>query len=98
MTLFSWLLETENKHLSRDPQLSSVTQNCQIYSMQLDTLKTGFFFKLKEFMDIIIVIIGYWLDMEIYVRILVRCDIFITYAFLQKKLNNIYYIIFINKK
>ena len=34
---------TEYKHLSRDPQLSSVTRNCQIYIMQLDTLKTGIF-------------------------------------------------------
>jgi len=54
ITLLSWLLATENKHLSRDPQLASVTRNCQIYSMQLDTLKTGIF-KLKEFMNFIIV-------------------------------------------
>jgi len=30
------------KHLSRDPQLSSVTRNCQIYSIQLDTLNQQF--------------------------------------------------------
>ena len=39
---------------ARDPQLSSVTRNCQIYSMQLDILNTGFF-KLKEFLNFIIV-------------------------------------------
>jgi len=47
--LLSWHLVTDNKHLSLDPQLSSVNQNCQIYSMQLDAQKTGIF-KLKEFM------------------------------------------------
>jgi len=55
ITLLSWLLVIENKHLSRDPQLSSVTRNCQIYNMQLDTLKTGSF-KLKELINFIIVI------------------------------------------
>jgi len=44
---------TEYKHLSRDPQLSSVTLNGQIYIMQLDTLKTGIF-KSKEFMNCVI--------------------------------------------
>ena len=34
--------------------MSSVTRNCQIYSMQFDTLNTGFF-KLKEFLNFIIV-------------------------------------------
>jgi len=43
-----------NKHLSRDPQLSSVTRNSPIYSIQFDTLKTEIF-KLKEFMNFIIV-------------------------------------------
>ena len=42
------------EHLSRDPQLSSVTRNCQIYSIQLDTLITAIF-KLKEFMNFIMV-------------------------------------------
>jgi len=32
----------EKKHLSRDPQLSSVTRKCQIYSTQMDSLKTFF--------------------------------------------------------
>jgi len=41
ITLFRRNLITEYKHLSRDPQLSSVTRRCQIYIMQLDTLKTG---------------------------------------------------------
>ena len=40
--------------MSCDPQLSSVTRNCQIYNMQLDTLNT-WFFKLKEFLNFIIV-------------------------------------------
>jgi len=40
--------------LSRDPQLSSVTRKCHIYSIQLDTLKTGLFF-FKEFLNFIIV-------------------------------------------
>jgi len=31
------------KNVSRDPQLSSVTRNGQIYSIQLDTLSMGFF-------------------------------------------------------
>jgi len=35
--------ESENNFLSRDTQLRGVTRNCQIYSMQLDTLKSGFF-------------------------------------------------------
>ena len=43
VTLFRWHLITEHKHLSPDPQLSSVTRNCQIYSMQLDTLITVIF-------------------------------------------------------
>jgi len=54
ITLLSWFLVTENKHLSRDPQPSSVTLNCQIYIMQLDTVKTGIF-KLKEIMSFMIV-------------------------------------------
>jgi len=39
LTLFRCPLITENKHLLRDPELSSVTRNCQIYIMPLDTLK-----------------------------------------------------------
>jgi len=31
--------KTENKHLLRDPELSSVTRKCQIYNMPLDILK-----------------------------------------------------------
>jgi len=54
ITLFLRFLITENKHLSPDPQLSSVTRNGQIYSTQLPTLKTGFF-KFKEFLNFIIV-------------------------------------------
>jgi len=48
-TLFRCPLITENKHLLRDPELSSVTRNCQIYIMPLDTLKIGIY-KLKDFM------------------------------------------------
>ena len=44
--------KTENKHLLRDPELSSVTHNCQIYIMPLDTLKIGIN-KLKDFMNCI---------------------------------------------
>jgi len=43
---------TENKHLLRDPELSRVTRNCQIYIMPLDTLKIGIY-QLKEFMNCI---------------------------------------------
>jgi len=41
---------------NRKKTLSSVTPNCQIYSMQLDTLNTVvvFFFKLKDFLNFII--------------------------------------------
>ena len=52
LTLFRCPLITENQHLLRDPELSSVTRNCQIYIMPLDTLKTGIY-KLKEFMNCI---------------------------------------------
>ena len=52
LTLFRWPLITENKHLLRDPELSSVTRNCQIYIMPLDTLKIGIY-KLKNFMNCI---------------------------------------------
>ena len=52
LTLFRCPLITENKHLLRDPELSSVTRNCQIYIMQLDTLKIGIY-KLKEFRNCI---------------------------------------------
>jgi len=43
---------TEKKHLLRDPELSIVTRNCQIYIMPLDTLKTGIYI-LKDFMNCI---------------------------------------------
>ena len=52
LTLFRCPLITENKHLLRDPELSIVTRNCQIYIMPLDTLKTGIY-KLKDFMNCI---------------------------------------------
>ena len=52
LTLFWCPLITENKHLLRDPELSSVTRNCQIYIMPLETLKIGIY-KLKEFMNCI---------------------------------------------
>jgi len=50
LTLFRCPLITENKHLLRDPELSSVNRNCQIYIMPLDTLKIGIY-KLKDFMN-----------------------------------------------
>ena len=52
LTLFRCPLITENKHLLRDPELSSVTRNCQMYSMPLDTLQIGIY-KLKCFMNCI---------------------------------------------
>jgi len=52
LTLFRCPLITENKHLLRDPELSSVTRNCQIYIMSLDTLKIEIY-KLKYFMNCI---------------------------------------------
>ena len=52
LTLFRWALITETKHLLRDPELSSVTRNCQIYIMPLDTLKIGIY-ELKEFINCI---------------------------------------------
>ena len=52
LTLFRCPLITENKHLFRDPELSSVTRNCQIYIMPLDTLKIEIY-KLKDFMNCI---------------------------------------------
>ena len=52
LTLFRCPLITENKHLLRDPELSSVTRNCQICIMPLDTLKIGIY-KLKDFMNCI---------------------------------------------
>jgi len=51
-TLFRCPLITENKHLLCDPELSSVTRNCQLYIMPLDTLKIGIY-KLKVFMNCI---------------------------------------------
>jgi len=52
LTLFRCTRITKNKHLLRDPELSSVTRNCQIYFMPLDTLKIGIY-KLKDFMNCI---------------------------------------------
>jgi len=52
LTLFRFPLITENQHLLRDPELSSVTRNCQIDIMPLDTLMIGIY-KLKEFMNCI---------------------------------------------
>ena len=53
-TLFRCSLITENKHLLRGPELSSVTRNCQIYIIPLDTStpKIGIY-KLKDFMNCI---------------------------------------------
>ena len=48
--MFRCPLITEN--LLRDPELSSVTHNCQIYIMPLDTLKIGIY-TLKELMNCI---------------------------------------------
>jgi len=53
LTLFRCPLITENKNLLRDPELSSVTRNCQIYIMPLDTLKIGIIYKLKDFTNCI---------------------------------------------
>jgi len=52
LTLFRRPLIKDNKHLLRDPELSSVTRNCQIYTMPLDTLKIEIY-KLKDFMNCI---------------------------------------------
>jgi len=52
LTLFRCTPITKNKHLLRDPELSSVTRNCQIYIMPLDTLKIRIY-KLKDFMNCI---------------------------------------------
>ena len=52
LTLFRCPLIKENKHLLRDPELSIVTRNCQIYIMPLYTLKIGIY-KLKDFMNCI---------------------------------------------
>jgi len=52
LTLFRCPLISENKHLLRDPELSSVTRNCQIYIMPLETLKIGIY-KFKYFMNCI---------------------------------------------
>jgi len=52
LTLLKCPLITENKYLLRDPELSSVTRNCQIYIMLLDTLKIEIY-KLKDFMNCI---------------------------------------------
>jgi len=52
LTLFRCPLITEHKRLLRDPELSIVTRNCQIYIMPLYTLKIGIN-KLKYFMNCI---------------------------------------------
>jgi len=52
LTLFRCPLIIGNKHLLRDPELSSVTRNCQIYIMPLETLKRGIY-KLKDYTNCI---------------------------------------------
>ena len=52
LTLFRCPLITEKTHLLRDPELSSVTRNCQIYIMPLDTLKIEIYI-IKYFMNCI---------------------------------------------
>ena len=52
LTLLRCPLITENKHLLRDPELSIVTRNCQIFIMPLYTLKIGINI-LKDFMNCI---------------------------------------------
>jgi len=52
LTWFKCPLITEKRHLLRDPELSIVTRNCQIYIMPLDTLKIGIY-KSKDFMNCI---------------------------------------------
>jgi len=52
LTLLRCPLITENKHLLRDPELSRVTRNCQIYIMPLDNLNLGIY-KLKDFINCI---------------------------------------------
>jgi len=42
MILVRWPLITKNKHLLGDPEMTSVTRNYQIYSMQLETFKMVF--------------------------------------------------------
>jgi len=49
LTLFRCPLITGKKHLLHDPELSSVTRNCQIYIIPLDTVKIG----INKFKDII---------------------------------------------
>jgi len=61
LTLLRCPLITENKHLLRDPELSSVTRNCQIYIMPLDTLKIGIY-KLKELINCTKVKRNNWLN------------------------------------
>jgi len=52
LTLFRCPLIIQKIYLLRDPELSSVTRNCQIYIMPLDTLKIGIY-SLKDFMNCI---------------------------------------------
>jgi len=52
LTLFRCPLIAKIKHLLRDPELSTVTRNCQINIMPFDTLKIGNY-KLKNFMNCI---------------------------------------------
>jgi len=61
LTLLRCPLITENEHLLRDPELSSVTRNCQIYIMPLDTLKIGIY-KLKDFMNCFKLKSNHWLN------------------------------------
>ena len=52
LTLFRCPMITVYNHLLRDPELSSVTRNCQIYILPLDTSKMGIY-KLKDFINCI---------------------------------------------
>jgi len=54
LTLFRCPLLTEKNiyNVLRDPELPSVTRNCQIYIMPLDNLNIGIY-KLKYFMNCI---------------------------------------------
>jgi len=52
LTWFKCPLITEHEHLLRDPELLSVTRNCQLYIKPLDTLKIGIY-KLNVFMNCI---------------------------------------------
>ena len=52
LTLFICPLITEDQHLLRDPELSSVTRNCQIYIMPLDIYSIDRDLQIKLFHDL----------------------------------------------